>query len=164
MADKTCSTCGNDYPATPEFFFRQRNKPDGLTCRCKSCHNKSVKKWVKNNRHKRVIYMRNARLRLKYKINPEDYAKLHAAQDGKCALCERPETKTIKGVTFKLCVDHDHITGRVRSLLCNACNRAIGLLLDDPVILRKAADYIEKSRNCSIFSVDEPIKSATVQP
>lgn len=48
----------------------------------------------------------------------------------------------------RLSVDHDHQTGKIRGLLCNNCNRAIGLLKDSSDILYKAAKYIEKGGNC----------------
>jgi hypothetical protein len=47
-------------------------------------------------------------------------------------------------------VDHDHITGRVRALLCSGCNTGIGHLQDDPDVLRRAADYIEQHRGLSV--------------
>ena len=41
-------------------------------------------------------------------------------------------------------VDHCHATGRIRALLCGACNGMLGLAKDKPATLRAAADYIEK--------------------
>lgn len=43
-------------------------------------------------------------------------------------------------------MDHDHITGALRGLLCNFCNRALGNMRDNPVALRQAADYLENGR------------------
>jgi len=45
-----------------------------------------------------------------------------------------------------LVVDHDHSTGRVRKLLCNACNLAIGMVQEDPARLRALAAYLEFER------------------
>lgn len=67
-------------------------------------------------------------------------------QNGLCAICGEKETvinpKSSK--VQKLCVDHDHKNGKVRGLLCTACNKALGLLNDDPVKVIKAHDYLLK--------------------
>ncbi len=60
------------------------------------------------------------------------------AQQGRvCAICKQP-----CGHYSRLSLDHDHISGRVRGLLCNNCNRAIGMLGDDPARLVRAAEYL----------------------
>ena len=82
----------------------------------------------------------------KYGLTKDDYGRLSREQNGVCALCRRPETLIMKGTLAKLAVDHDHVTGRVRGLLCRACNLGIGNLGEDPILLRAAADYIERHR------------------
>lgn len=64
------------------------------------------------------------------------------AQDGRCAICGDKETYG-EG-TRKLPVDHNHTTGKVRGLLCSACNLSIGKMKEDPVLFRKAALYLER--------------------
>lgn len=64
-------------------------------------------------------------------------------QDGRCAICSTTEPGH-GHVVFV--VDHCHQTGKVRGLLCRNCNAAIGLLGDDPKVLRVAAVYIERNR------------------
>lgn len=60
-----------------------------------------------------------------------------------CECCGRHES--FCGV---LCLDHWHIApGKFRAWLCRDCNRAIGMLQDDPVILRRAADLLEERTN-----------------
>lgn len=56
-----------------------------------------------------------------------------AVQEGKCAICFLKK---------KLAIDHCHTTGRVRALLCQACNRALGMFKDDPNILQRAVTYV----------------------
>jgi len=76
---------------------------------------------------------------------------LYEQQEGCCAICGTAGTLSAtserthrrKGV---LCIDHDHITGEVRGLLCTACNLAIGYLKDDPARLVRAANYINENR------------------
>jgi hypothetical protein len=62
-----------------------------------------------------------------------------AALDGQevCDLC---------GVRPPEHVDHDHVTGKTRSFLCGHCNKGLGHFADDPDLLRRAADYIERHR------------------
>jgi len=60
-----------------------------------------------------------------------------------CDICRRPERATRNGRVRLLTRDHDHSTGAWRGLLCSSCNVAIGLLQDDPAVMRAAAEYIE---------------------
>lgn len=69
-----------------------------------------------------------------------DLEALREKQDYRCVLCGAHEDDLVRA----LHVDHDHATNRVRGLLCFACNTGIGKLNDDPALLRKAADYLER--------------------
>jgi len=82
-------------------------------------------------------------LRIRAGITLEEYRRMEALQMGLCFLCHQPPTGGARA-DARLCVDHDHATNRVRGLLCNRCNRALGLFFDDPRLLRAAADYIER--------------------
>lgn len=62
-------------------------------------------------------------------------------------ICNQPERQEIL-----LSVDHDHISGHVRGLLCRNCNSAIGLLRDDPELIRRAANYVERTRQLPLFA------------
>lgn len=79
----------------------------------------------------------------KYGLTPDDYAALWTAQGGLCAICRREETAMREGVRRVLCVDHDKHTGRVRGLLCAACNMALGLFIDNRDSLRAAIAYLD---------------------
>lgn len=74
-----------------------------------------------------------------YGITPAEYDRMSEAQGGKCRICGL-ECSTGR----RLAVDHCHATGRVRALLCMLCNRALGLLKDDPNLMRIAAAYVEE--------------------
>ena len=78
----------------------------------------------------------------KYNIDPAEYRSLLTQQNGVCAICREPGRKAHRGQD--LCVDHDHRTGRVRSLLCGHCNSAIGFLRESPLLARAAATYLEQ--------------------
>jgi recombination endonuclease VII len=66
-------------------------------------------------------------LKAKYGITLEDYAAMLERQDGQCAICGTADEKLV--------VDHNHTTGRVRSLLCHLCNALIGCAREDVAIL-----------------------------
>jgi hypothetical protein len=74
----------------------------------------------------------------KYGLTSGDYEGMLSAQGGKCALCGLPDV-----TGRRLAVDHSHATGRVRGLLCHRCNTGIGLLGDNPELLRRGAEYLD---------------------
>ncbi len=78
-----------------------------------------------------------------YKIKPERYESMLKMQNDSCAACGTDVSQEHHGV---LCIDHDHVTGQIRALLCGACNRALGHAKEDPIRLRALADYIEEHR------------------
>jgi hypothetical protein len=80
-------------------------------------------------------------LEKKYGITKKQYKSLLKKQNKVCAICKQPETRTT--VTKNLSVDHDHSSGEIRGLLCYACNHALGLLKEDPVLLQAALKYLQ---------------------
>ncbi len=89
------------------------------------------------------------RLHLKknFNLTEGEYNLILENQNGVCAICKETET-VIDGQSKKLkplSVDHCHITGKIRGLLCTACNTGIGLLKHEPYILKAAALYCEQS-------------------
>ena len=75
----------------------------------------------------------------KYNFSTAEYEDMYSKQGGVCAICQAPQSNK----RFKhLCVDHDHGTGVVRGLLCDPCNRAIGLMKDDIKLLSNAIEYL----------------------
>ena len=83
----------------------------------------------------------------KYGISEEQYSEMVVRQGGVCASCGEPETeRSPKGYLRALAVDHDHATGRVRALLCGACNRTLGHSGEDADRLRRVAEYLDKQQ------------------
>ena len=97
---------------------------------------------------KHAQHWRSWKLRHEYGIDIEEYDQILEVQRGVCAICHR--TGSSKRRT-RLVVDHDHETGKVRGLLCDGCNRALGLLKDNADVLRSAAEYVEQ-RKCGAIS------------
>lgn len=79
-------------------------------------------------------------LQKKYGLTPDVFESMISGQNSVCAACGSSDWGS-KGPV----VDHNHITGIVRGILCGACNRAIGLFKDSPQIIRAVADYLEKN-------------------
>lgn len=100
-----------------------------------------IKDWAKKNPDK----VRSNRLKYKYGINLEQYNTILTSQNMGCAICGSLEnrSKHNKGWSH-LCVDHDHITGKVRGLLCDDCNLCIGLIRENSILLKKMILYLKK--------------------
>lgn len=119
--------------------------------RCKHCgaaHEQEAR-GIYNNSHPmecgayapaNKIYknVEDSKLVLKYGITLDEYGSLLRAQRYCCMLCGIHQGQ----LTYKMAVDHDHDTGKVRALLCRPCNQAIGLMKDDPRTAERAALYL----------------------
>lgn len=112
-------------------------------------------RWNKNNREKRNKISRDYRqrnleeirardidrdLKRAYGISFEDYKAMEVAQDGKCKICGG--TTLYRGTRFA--VDHCHITGKVRGLLCTKCNSGLGMFNDDINLISAAISYLRE--------------------
>lgn len=75
-------------------------------------------------------------LKSRYGITPETFDKMLKSQNNKCAICDN-------GYHLTMHIDHCHITGKVRGLLCNNCNRGLGHFKDSMRLLVKAKKYLE---------------------
>jgi hypothetical protein len=73
--------------------------------------------------------------RKRYGIDEEQYKNMVLSQNNICAICNNTSNKTLH-------VDHDHVTGKVRGLLCYSCNTGIGLLKEDINTLTRAIEYL----------------------
>lgn len=122
-------------------------------CRAWYARNKQArldahKAWRDANKEHCAAYRKDLRgprnaahRRDRYGLTPDAFNALWLAQGGKCAICEdAPEGNGAMGV---LHVDHCHATGKVRALLCQRCNKALGGFRDSPALLAKAKLYLE---------------------
>lgn len=82
---------------------------------------------------------RHERQLRKYGLTETVWQAMWEACDGHCPICTKPFSSTRLA-----CVDHSHVTGRVRGLLCTACNYFIGEMHDDAAKLQRAADYLKR--------------------
>lgn len=94
--------------------------------------------------------MRQTYLRRKYGLDFEELQQLLNAQSDRCAICLKHWQNCAPGKSSRfekhflqyLYVDHDHVTGRVRGLLCNNCNAALGFFEEDCARLERAKAYL----------------------
>jgi hypothetical protein len=144
---QVCRDCGLTLPLSE--FYRSQIRRSGINIRCKKCSSEKAMKWVDENPDKAL----DGHLRRKFGITLEQYNTLLAEQGGVCAICgEEPRIYSTPGgrrrhgrqVRPRLVVDHDHVTGKVRGLLCHPCNSGIGNLKDDVATVRAALKYLEE--------------------
>lgn len=152
---KVCSEC-NQEKAESEFYQFYSGRNEGLVRRqCKPCSNAISKEYRNRNKAKcnarqRNYYANNKHvavaqnLRRYYGLTLKFYRQALKDQNGKCAICDAGEESTTKR---RLSVDHDHETGKFRGLLCDRCNRGLGLLKDSEEVLNRAIAYLKKSKN-----------------
>jgi hypothetical protein len=132
-----CSICGQIK--SREEFTVDRKSRSGVGSLCRSCKSEHIDKPY----NKRTTEQRSLRIRTRrYDITVEGYRDLFDQQCGVCAICKQPETRVAKGTICTLSVDHDHETGRVRGLLCDKCNRGLGMFQEDMERLQSAINYL----------------------
>lgn len=140
MEIKTCTLCGESKPVG-DFHLRSKKDPRAKSA-CKECHRQRARAyWVKNPLPKSVQRERN--LKKSFGMNLEDYDSLLEKQGGSCAICGIKRCES--GRNFA--VDHEHLSGRIRGLLCKHCNTALGQFKDNPTALLKAVEYLKRNEN-----------------
>jgi len=154
---KFCHTCQSSK--TLDEFQDAKGK-NGKTYKCRECKACTA---LRRNAIRRAKYASNPEVRAKAiaynKAHPEMLAKskrkshwknlgiadpelayeYYEKHDGKCEIC-RNVCETGKN----LAMDHNHQTGEIRGMLCNLCNRGLGLFKDNPELLTKAIEYLNK--------------------
>lgn len=79
-------------------------------------------------------------LKRKFGLTIEQYDTLLLKQENRCAICDKHQLELGK----RLDIDHDHISGKIRGLLCNACNQGIGLFGDSKELVTRALNYLKE--------------------
>jgi Recombination endonuclease VII len=131
---KRCSSCAVEKPL--DDFHKQSNGPFGRRSACAVCINThAVRRNKRDPQARRSVWLKH-----RYGITQAQYLQRLDAQGGVCAICSEA-----CATGRNLAVDHDHATGVIRGLLCQACNTAIGKLRDSPSLIHKAAAYLLKS-------------------
>lgn len=161
MTEKMCTECRISKPL--EEFYPDSRRRDGCASKCAECANRiRVEHYEKMDKEELVAWQLRKRqaarekyrdnkeeilekqswqnLFKKYGLTKEQYEALLELQNGVCAICGRAQEDSI--TLRRLGVDHCHKTGKVRGLLCQRCNSAIGFLSDDHDLLRKAVKYV----------------------
>ncbi len=151
---KTCKACNVSKELTE--FYKDKETKDGYINKCKACKDQRNIAWRKDNKDKWNAYMRefNAEhplsiadkrqkasrtLKHRYGITMDEYDAMLASQGGGCKICG----KGMFEQKVRFCVDHCHVTGKVRGILCGGCNSAIAIL-DNPILLAQAQAYLVK--------------------
>ena len=148
---RRCSTCGKSKPLTD--FYKDKKGRDGYGYSCKSCAKSRASSNYYDNHEKRKARnrqyggqpqvrsrTRDQRLQAKYGVSSAEYDRLLAKQGGVCAICKQHRRDARNR---EMPVDHDHATNAVRGILCDHCNRIIGLFNDDADVITAAVKYLK---------------------
>ena len=103
---------------------------------CENCGRGLIPKVRHYCSHTKRYNTRNAKRTEQSRINAvrSHVRNIDHERLGICPLCQRAKL---------LVKDHDHISGRKRSKICSSCNTGLGLFLDDPDLLNRAAEYLK---------------------
>ncbi len=144
METKTCTVCKETKPISE--FGTVRGK---LRHNCKDCKNKESREWYAKNKDRKKQLSKRYRktkkdqdLKKAYGITLHDYFGMLVSQNYSCKICHTHQANLKRA----MCVDHDHSTGKVRGLLCDICNRSLGLLKDNVDVLKRAVEYLEEHK------------------
>lgn len=157
--ERLCTLCQKIKPVSQFAVSRKLTKIAGIATlrfrgECKDCQRLRNQAWRLANVEAYRARYREARrkrtpeqklkwlLKQEYGLTLEDYQRMMAAQDGRCAICR--ETPAPQKYKTGFHVDHCHTTGRIRGLLCHNCNVSIGHLKEDLVRIRALLAYLER--------------------
>lgn len=125
---KVCYQCRTDKLL--DSFHKHPLAKDGRFKICKEC-------GLDNQRENRKSSLDAARLKYEYGLTPSQVCEQISIQGNKCPICDKDFVDRWTTV-----IDHCHITGRFRGVLCRRCNAGLGLLGDTLERVLKAAEYL----------------------
>ncbi len=151
VGSKQCRLCKETKPLSD--YNRHPNSRYGRQSRCKLCaaqvdkmayaadpelRKASARTWQAANPDRTMRTRRKYKLK-SYGLALDEFESMMNQQGGQCAICR----SDVPGRGRKeFSVDHDHKTGKVRGLLCGACNQGLGCFRDVPEFLIAAAYYL----------------------
>ncbi len=127
---KRCSKCKIEKNIND--FYKRSDTKKGIRSHCKKCYNEYLKVHRKLPHIKN--YYKKYSLLKKYGLTLKEYEQMVKQQENKCLIC---------GKKKQLVVDHNHKTKKIRGLLCSQCNRALGFVYENKMILLKLVNYID---------------------
>src|SRR3990167_9403318 len=132
---KTCFYC-KKLRSIEEFDYASPDAPADRKRHCRDCE------IIINTRRKERAKFKQQDKRLKrtFGIGLAEYYEILKKQGNGCAICG---TKKPSKGRIMLSVDHDHVSGRIRGVLCSQCNAALGLFRDRILFLQRAIKYLE---------------------
>jgi len=160
---RICTACGLWKPANE--FYRNSRKRGGIKSKCAQCTRiqnanrraarleqyRAIERDSKKRRSdaRRITAVEASagwRLKHKFGLTLGEFFALVTAQNGECAICKKGIAvySRGRGNPGAACIDHDHATGKVRGVLCHACNTALGLFADNAERLEAAARYLAR--------------------
>jgi hypothetical protein len=161
IPSKPCTQCGeiktlDEFSPLDKKTLATRSatsKQMGRRSRCKACEAKYSRDFHKAHGHKPPSkkYAKKPQMALKnrhkrfYNLSVEEYQYMYEKQGGLGAACKIQQTILLRSGKLKqLAVDHNHVTGKVRALLCDNCHQALGNLKEDPERVKSLLRYIEE--------------------
>lgn len=130
---KTCAQCKIEKPLEK---FKPRNLYKyGVNSICRECDNTNTRARYWKTPEKFRTRSRTGKLLSKFNLTEEQYKELG---DSACHICG-----ALCKTGRRLAVDHCHVTGKIRGLLCANCNRALGMFQDNITIVKAAVSYLE---------------------
>lgn len=151
---RKCSRCQKDKAIDDFRIDARRGKPRAS---CKACDASRHREWLEKNRDQVRAGDRRrwkakdrweAHIQRNYGLAASDYDRMIVEQQGQCAICK---TDKPGGRSTRFNIDHCHKSGRVRGLLCNPCNTALGKLNDSPEALIAAVVYLLGAQQSQAF-------------